>query len=143
MTIEEFIEARLAEDERIARAAGDGTQARWAYEEWSPGGLAGGEVYRPDTLHPKYGDVHYVTMDSEGLSPAVDPPEGTHIARHDPARVLRQVVAIRGVLESVKALDAALSGGEHHGLTSYTYGALEDLAEIWSDHPDYQQEWAA
>lgn len=67
MMIEEFIEARLAEDEQIARTAGDGVRARWAYED--------DEVYMPDTAHQENGRTwcQNVTQDSEGLTPSVDP----------------------------------------------------------------------
>lgn len=59
-----------------------------------------------------------------------DPDNAAHIARHDPARVLREVAAKRAIVERyAKAPDWA--GGEDVRL----------LAAVWSDHPDYRQEW--
>ncbi|WP_394855423.1 DUF6221 family protein [Rhodococcus cercidiphylli] len=43
-------------------------------------------------------DYRYVTCDSEGLLPAVEAEQATHIARHDPARVLREVAAKRRLI---------------------------------------------
>lgn len=132
MSIVDFITARLAEDEQIARAAQQYTNATpWRFAPDPHGGHHwAGSIEDEPTPGVSANQI------AEGVGESA---WGEHIARHDPARALREVAAIRGVLESVEALNAALSGGEHHGLTSYTYGALEDLAAIWSDHPDYQE----
>lgn len=156
MTIEEFIRARLDEDEAAARAAGGD---RWAYDTSAAlSAAANGEVYRPDsTREYSYGNGHigheysYVTCDSEGLTPAVELAEGVHIARHDPARVLRQVAALR------LWFDLARPGRECRGhpgpwLPHDDYGPgycrqphegdpLRMIAAIWDDHPDYQEDW--
>lgn len=126
MNIIEFIRARLVDDEQIARDASERLAADWTrglYEDY-PG------QYRST-----------VESDYDEFAQVYDEDAAEHIARHDPARTLRDVKALRGILESIEALDAALSGGEHHGLTSYTYGALEDLARVWREHPDHGR-WA-
>lgn len=59
--------------------------------------------------------------------------EARHIARHDPGRVLREVKAKRAILRA--EMDRALGG-----VLGYS-SVLLDLASIYSDHPDYRQEW--
>jgi len=48
--------------------------------------------------------------------------------------------AVAGILHCVEKLDEKLvpGGNGWYGLTSYTYGILEELGELWSDHPDYE-----
>ena len=142
MTIEEFIEARLAEDETVANAAGGD---RWAYdsrEDLYREQAANGEVYRPDsTREYSYGNGHvgheysYVTCDREGLSSSVDRTEGEHIARHDPARALRQVAVLRAVVELIEGMVSVTQQIEAENTVLYP------LAAIWQDHPDYRPEW--
>ena len=84
--------------------------------------------------------------------------DARHIARHDPARVLREIAAKRAIVAA------------HHPETPSKYGhdvlrcavcqtergvwaedrhadpwpclTLRHLAAVWSDHPDYRAEWA-
>lgn len=64
--------------------------------------------------------------------------EWAHIARHDPARVLREVAAKRRIIaectpsSGVPALELAAALGAL---------VLARLAETYSDHPDYRDEW--
>lgn len=77
-----------------------------------------------------------------------------HIARHDPARVLRGVAAMRELtavaLENAAMIDgewgdgheaAEIAGGKcaDHGARA-AMRVLGPLAAIWSDHADYPQE---
>ncbi len=60
-----------------------------------------------------------------------------HIARHDPARVLREV-------EATRALIAAIEHPDPNQGPEYGYGlrlALMFRAAVYSDHPDYDQSW--
>jgi len=70
-----------------------------------------------------------------------------HVLRHDPARVLRDVEAKRAIL---KRYEHAVSGE----LPEWTAGrelisaaiailfvAIRELTAVYSDHPDYRQEW--
>jgi hypothetical protein len=62
-----------------------------------------------------------------------------HIARHDPARVLREVAAKRKIL-------AEHAQGWGHPCEAYTgpefpCPTLRALAGVWSDHPDYDPAW--
>lgn len=133
MSLIEFLNARLDEDERIARTAGENEYARWAYD---PDDIdTNGEVVAPDAVdvqHGREGRIyryhHTITTDSEGLTPAVEAHQAHHIARHDPARVLREVAAKR----------AHLKWASTYGYTDL----LGYLAYPYSDHPDYRQEWA-
>ena len=73
--------------------------------------------------------------DGRALSPHVgiihEPVQMAHIVRHDPWRVLAEC----------KALRAIVGDPDTRGGVMYEYTLLA-LAGIWSDHPDYQQEWA-
>lgn len=136
MTIVEFLEARLAEDEAVAKAVfgADLTYATWTFE--------GDEVFAP-----MEGERH-----SRLCLPAIDEGLGIHIARHDPARTLREVAAKRAIL----AQEEAARSQFEHVKSSTTYPAIEvligqvaalatvirHLTSAYSDHPDYQQEWA-
>ena len=78
MTLVEFLEARLLEDELMASAAIEST-ADWhvfyAYRDIKDGG--GQYVVLADGQYPTAG-------------------QAAHIARHSPARILRQCEAARG-----------------------------------------------
>ncbi|MDJ0405868.1 DUF6221 family protein [Rhodococcus erythropolis] len=106
MTIVEFLEARLAEDERIAKATGEDTTYGFTW---------------PNT--------QYEVRSSELI----------HIRRHDPERTLREVAAIRSLVELHGALSAQWAPNVDYG---FAYTTLRTLAAIYSSHPDYQQEWA-
>lgn len=57
-----------------------------------------------------------------------------------PERVLRQCAALRKIVESIEEL---VEDGEAPSLVhATTVWRLAPIAAIWSDHPDYQQEWS-
>lgn len=139
--IEEFLRARLDEDEQVARAAIAGP---WAVH-------SNGEVYAPQFDHEvRYSGVltsveHLmVTQDREGLMSSVQEAEAEHIARHDPARVLAEVAAKRRIvgLHEHKADSMALypNPGNASGLMALG-GVLRLLALPYADHPDYDESW--
>lgn len=65
---------------------------------------------------------------------------GLHIARHDPARVLREVEAKREVVRlAERAHD--YHGTFMNGFAAALEGALRLFALPYADHPDYRQEW--
>lgn len=74
-SIVEFIDARLREDEQLARAV-DGERRTWRFE-YSDGSVRAG------AQHP---------------AAAADRSAGPHIARHDPEQVLREVLAKRLII---------------------------------------------
>lgn len=118
MTIEEFIKARIAEDEDIAAGAERGPRRDWAED---------------------YGREFLVVSRVEAGIPEFDvrsTAESQHIARHDPARVLRRCAALRSVLEFGAPLVSASQQIEFEDTV------LLHVAAIWSDHHDYRPEWA-
>jgi hypothetical protein len=112
MTLTEFLTARLDEDEAAARDAYYEGQ-RWITEEEG--------VYR------------YPDDDLDLVHSANRKTDARHIARWDPARVLREVEAGRAILAEHRT--AAGWSSENWPRT------LRLLAAVWSDHPDYQQKW--
>ena len=137
MTLTEFLLARIAEDEAAAKAAASGEGgARWnAY--FIPG--EGISLTVRNKAPEEWEDVrHDDTTD--------------FIARHDPARVLRECEAKRKIVEWHKPFDYV-----HPDYLPSCEGCWEDGGEdgppLWpcrnvrwaalpySDHPDYNEEW--
>lgn len=128
-TVTAFIEARLAEDAAIAQAAADaGAEPTWEADRGQV--LTGGlndPVWLMDSL-------------SAGDAPLV------HAARHDPARVLREVEAKRALAALVHQEDGIASADE---AIKYEWGSDSDMADQvlkwlahpYSDHPDYNPAW--
>lgn len=117
MTLVEFLQARLAEDELIALTAVDGSP-RWQ-------------------IQFDYRDVKdelgYYVVQADRQHPSLE--QAAHIARHAPARVLREVEVKRLVIADYLRCDAA---GELLGR-----GIIEDilrgLCSVYADHPDYNK----
>ena len=113
MTLIEFLLARIAEDEAVARKASRqkiaGPLIRWNADS-------------------------AVLMNSEML----EAPDRAHIARHDPARVLAECDAKRRIIADSMGLgpDGELRfPSRQHGYP------VRCLALPYADHPDYQPEW--
>ncbi len=121
----DFVLARVAEDEAVARAASVGTHWTWDDRQ---------EAMYSDSP-TTYG--HECIIDTEGANPP-GPEPGAHIARHDPARVLAQCAAIRAVVDRVRYEFERQTNGWHTAQK-----ILGDIASIWSEHPEFQQEWAS
>lgn len=120
MNLVEFLEARLAEDELTADAAIDGSsdwQALYSYRDVKDG--AGHYVVLADSRYPTVG-------------------QAAHIARHSPARILRQCEAARAVIAEFLRLDIL---GDVPGRTA-TENVLRALASVHADHADFDQTWA-
>jgi len=169
VTIVEFIEARLAEDEEIAQSAIDPERpgTHWCWEDGERNPLQPGvEVEGLDTQAISLRTVEEYPTRHVGPLPAfiIGQVEARqqgglwHIARHDPARVLEEVKAKRDILavaawaEKIADINEPVdferpeeihsSGyrlGQWHGYKA----VLHALAAPYSQHPDYQQEWAA
>lgn len=129
--LERFVAARLAADARIALAARGKSAPR--YGEWrARGGYL--QTAMAEVLIPV---------------PPRDMPEGlvAHAARHDPARVLREVEAGRRMLTRYRfaCQQAAVSTGADRAGWEMIAGALErdvaDRAAVWSGHRDYVPAW--
>lgn len=119
MTVVEFLEARLAEDELTANLAIDGSP------EWHV-------LYTYRDVRD--GDGHYVVF-ADSRYPTAG--QAAHIARHSPARILRQCEATRAIIAEYLRLDALddLPG------RNATQDALNHLAANYSDHADFDPTW--
>jgi hypothetical protein len=137
VTLTEFIEARLAEDEAAAKGP-----PGWKLEHWTAIKYAdkdSGRNWRVDA-------------EPRCIVDAVAREDAEFITRHDPARVLREVEAMRKITAELETAqrelpaagsfrddphDPAISfeHGEHAGLLI----AARALASIWSDHADFAE----
>lgn len=137
-----FLRARLDEDERAARAA---TSGPWRYDAdkmWNLPGMHFGEEFIGAGPVGK-------AICVAGTGPADDPQsmaDAAFIARHDPARVLREVEAKRDVI--VRCEDQAMLLADHMGgiLTKHLVQELLTVVRVlalpYADHEDYRTEWA-
>lgn len=121
MRIEQFITDRLAEDERLAQEADSG-DGEWFFDD---------RFDRVETSDENVYTLHHVE----------------HMARHNPARVLRDIQAWRAMMRAVLEYEGELdhlteSAPPDQRSTLDHLPALRAIAAIWSDHPDYQAEWA-
>lgn len=126
LTLADFIEARIAEDERGAEAARAGLDRPWV--DWC------------DLVWRKWAEV------DDGLA--------DHLERLDPARVLAQCAAYRSIVAAHQRHTLAQGGaycdcqaieleGPWGGRDDiYPCETLEALASIWADHEDYDEAWA-
>ncbi len=130
MTIEEFIRARLDEDEAIAREC----DALYFHPVKRATGLVDIEAH----YHPVEEYRHFLWFTHR--HPGFPPPYAQHIARHDPAHVLKQVECQREILRL--CLFAMESDKETNSYTPEPRQILAALAKVWSDHADYQSDWA-
>ena len=96
VTITEFLEARIAEDEQAARNASPGP---WSYS--SIDSIGGGTIYDATVA------IAGVQWDNEPVDSRIRRARpdwqadatGSHIARHDPARALAECAAKRAIIK--------------------------------------------
>ncbi|HUR74434.1 MAG TPA: DUF6221 family protein [Sporichthya sp.] len=129
-----FLKARLDEDEHVARAvAWTDRAACWRV---APTGVVSGLGIVVER------DVYMITGQRHDKL--------EHIARHDPARVLREVEAKRRIVESYVTAQAKVDRlvGEDETVVAgraWREGALLEvlrtLALPYDDHDDYREEW--
>ncbi len=172
-----FVEARLQEDELWALAAsapdswrGDiapiPTGVRWTWavgDDWEPYEIdpleehigesvdAGSptlvtvdEWPYPEPQGRRYGFRHDVISYAEEVRTA----DGAHIARHDPARVLREVEAKRRMLAAhpieysrVSDFTDCAACMDVDTYDAYPCLTVRLLALPFADHPEYRAEW--
>ena len=120
----EFLKARIEEDEARARYASPGPW--YANAEFD-------EVLAVDGITVADG----FALSGNQLRATI-----AHIARHDPARTLREVDAKRRTIEifvrRYKASKPGMAEGAHFVMLINT---LRLLAMPYADHPDYREEW--
>jgi hypothetical protein len=136
-----FLNARLDEDEAVAKEACEPDVSRNG--EWTayghPPGMRDGRKDRDVQLVGAGPDEARWTVCEVGQWDRA-PMVGEHIARHDPARVLREVAALRSVVaDCIKRL-AYPANAPLYNVAPRT---LAGIAAIWSDHPDYRSEWTS
>jgi hypothetical protein len=132
MDLIEFLQARFDEDAELARQARDVGGA----PAWDPAA---------DVLLTS-GLANRRRLADRGVPDALKGAVEAHMARHDPARVLREVDAKRAV---VQGYERALENRRAHpgdlasaGALLALHGAVKHLALPFADHPDYRPEWA-
>ena len=129
-----FLNARLDEDEAAAKAA---TVGPWEFEGDDP---TDDEIY----------SVHDGIADLVGVAVAFtrdrQVANGQHMARHDPARTLREVEAKRAIIAEAGRIAQSASMYPNQGNAAALIAmqtVLKILAAEDRDHPDYRQEWLA
>ena len=125
-----FITARLDEDEAMAHAAAQAFAAEWRSADR---GVFNGGV--------RLADAAFARM-------------AAHIARHDPARVLREAAAKRAIVaahrpvlhhdeDAGSACCAAETAFDVYAKAEpWPCPTIRAIAAVWSDHPDYRAQWA-
>lgn len=148
MDIKDFLLARIAEDEAVAMHAG--TPGR----NWRATTREAGDSYMPG-VEVVGKDYPMLDVWDDDQRASVD--QSTHVARHDPARVLAECAAKRAIVtmhgftrdtgwrggEDNDHLWCTMCGSIDDAPAAWPCETLQSLAAIYSDHPDYQQEWAA
>lgn len=132
-----FLHARLDEDEALARQAAHEDNPEWEAIEGKheEDGLIRRVMpaYSPDIPWTKrwiISEPHPYPEDEAVLR---------HLARHDPAWVLREVAAKR---RRIAALAEAADRDVYITAVYTADDALRDEAAVYSDHADYRAEWA-
>ncbi len=135
MNIVDFIEARIDEDEAAAQAATVGGGPKWA--------AAGEPGESGDLIDAEHGGFVAWNRDEHAFQNHED---AVHIARHDPARVLRDCEAKRAIVQLYRDAWVQSTTGrgsrEKAGAVFVIQAALFALAGAYSDHPNYREEWA-
>jgi len=119
VTLTEFLLARIAEDEAVAKVAAVGVIDNW--ESWPESRAAAVWLV---TKHGRASGVRKGHHNMRAANAGMD--ECEHIARFDPARVLAECEAKRRIVGLIS------SPGPQ---------ALRLLALPYADHPDYLPEW--
>jgi hypothetical protein len=139
-----FLNARLDDDEQIARACG---AVAWVANDVLGTVQVDPTVIRENKL--TYG--HLWCVAGTGDVGALGDAYRVHIARHDPARALRQVDAMRRILklhgatrpQSGLPIAVCHECGDHFsGVAVYwPCGTLRLLALPYVDQPGFQESW--
>jgi hypothetical protein len=141
VSLPEFLNARLNEDEQVARA----TTGPWKYHHETHGVV----------LHT----ARHIPESREVVSTPREPSDALHIARHNSARVLREVHAKRrmmaehpqvpsdreGIPDGEPTTGCGLCHTSSDGRTepSGYCNTIKLLALPYADHKDYRAEWVA
>ncbi|NVI86457.1 DUF6221 family protein [Actinomadura sp. BRA 177] len=122
MDLVEFLRARLARDEQIAR---DSSSAPW---KATPAGTINIDSEEPAFVAKAENDAY-----------------AEHIARHHPARTLAEVAARRQIVDDYEKSAWILGQGhrtpELEAAQAVRESVLRLLALPYATHPAYQEEW--
>lgn len=138
LTVVEFLRARLDEDEQVAQEALNDGSGEWTWD-CPHEGLAD-----PPPSHDLCAEVRgeWIVVYNEG---GHTPGQARHIARHDPARVLRDVTAKRRIVDLHDGSHECSSHGDNctwiDGDLRPHCDTLALLAEVYDQHPDYNERW--
>lgn len=144
--IVEFLTARLDEDEAAARVACNEMTRKYARTndgEWRASSSHGG-------IHTE--SSADLVVQGRGFDFDLKDGVAVHIARHDPARVLRNVAAQREIVKAYVDFEARVAGASYKGYDALNYhrhmgtldalrGTLRLLAAVYANHSDYQEGW--
>ena len=139
--LRDFIAARLEEDEAAARAATPGPW-HWSHDV---GDMCNDPECPYGQLWGRSGDYDAQIWDVHGFDVKEgDKADADHIARHDPARVLREVKAKRAIL----AAHADNARTDPHDCIRRAWyeresfcWVIQQMAAAYNDHSDYQPGW--
>lgn len=130
MTLVEFLRARLNEDEQAARECGGAP--------WSAQPSLNAVHVEPKAIADNklaWGELGHVAT-------VLHERDQQHIARHDPARVLREVEAKRRLIADFEMYDASARYPDSEGGIAIGLGTAVELAALaYADHPDYDEAW--
>ena len=124
MTLAEFLNARLDEDEAQARDLIESEAASAVWDEPHSGVLLTGPPTHDDTW--------------DGTHSIGDSRITRFIARHDPARVLREVEARRSIIRMYQ--DAVAEASSE--VVEWMLAVVATECRVYSDHADYDPDWA-
>ena len=142
MTLAEFLEARLAEDEMAAMAVEALGPWRVELGKKIPGypQQICGRGMDGDVL---WAETYDGPEDKTGLRRS--PTTAEHIARHDPTRVLAEVAAKREIVrlfaEAAVLVSRSDEDAVHMAIHLTAEAACQCLAAVYSGHPDYDEAW--
>jgi Family of unknown function (DUF6221) len=136
MTIVEFLEQRIAEDEEVAMRASPGP---WTYGDIES--VAGGSLYDADQM------IASILWDNDDTRPIRRPiyereadANGAYMASHDPVRVLAECAAKRRIVARHDLCAACRDEGNQIEARVLEW-IIRLLALPNADHPDYQEAW--
>jgi hypothetical protein len=126
-----FLRARLDEDESAAWIA---TPGPWRYNPNKHWRKPGTSWFEEAVFAGPPGSDAICVAGTGGTDDSQSMKDAAFIARHDPARVLREVEAKRRIIATATLMDADM-------LESWE-SVLRELASVYSNHPDYDPTWA-
>ena len=141
----QFLRDRLDEDESAARAAALQIAERAVAPAYAAEHIdrAGQWLVRPWLYSGRVEPcMDMTTLERVEIATVAN----EHIARHDPARALREVEAKRELLDWYERRASIDSRGEdpddYENVTGSTLETvIQTLTTVYADHPDYRQEW--